>query len=77
MTANITNNDFLGCIEITAYSASGKRLAGWMLPNGKKALAARLARAIEAGAACWQDANGVEVRVNGRTMNADLARIGF
>lgn len=77
MNATIKNDDVLGCIEITAYNASGKRLAGWMLPLNKQALAKRLARAIEAGVVCKEDANGVDVRVLGRTLNADLVRLGF
>jgi hypothetical protein len=64
-----------------------RELSGWGLPLKHRKLAERLKRAIEAGvvygrAAVATDVNGKtylksDWRVFGRTMNADLKRLGF
>jgi hypothetical protein len=64
-------------ILVSAFNANGEYLSGWALEAKKAALAKRLARAIEAGKAVTVN-NGLKVvRVTGRTMNADLKRLGF
>jgi len=63
-------------------------VGGWGIPIDARTLAERLKRAIEAGvvhsdARIETDANGstyvatTQVRVAGRTMNADLKRLGY
>ena len=62
---------------VSAFGANGEYLAGWLLSEKKGALAKRLARAIEAGKAVKM-VNGIKMNyVMGRTMNADLKRLGF
>ena len=62
---------------ITAEGANGEYFGGWLVSVKQMALAKRLARAIEAGKAVKM-VNGVKmVNVMGRTMNADLKRLGF
>jgi hypothetical protein len=78
MTATIATLDLGGaCIQINALH-NGQIVAGWMLAANKGKLAARLARAIEAGRAVTIAADGTKnVHLIGRTLDADLRRMGF
>lgn len=76
MIATLTTCTALDALEVTAYD-NGKRAMGWMLPKSHGALAKRLVRAIEAGVAVTHDGAGYTTAILGRTMNADLRRLGF
>jgi hypothetical protein len=63
-------------LTVTALHA-GKPVAAWQLPANKAALANRLVRAIEAGKVVTFKDGVKSVNVIGRTLNADLKRLGF
>jgi hypothetical protein len=74
-------------VKVTTPMTDREDVYAWALPSKGRALASRLARAVQAGAVLKNpvvktDVNGktyvsAESQVMGRHMNADLKRLGY